>query len=91
MDQNQRIIALLGASQEKIKLIDEILEGRNKTPQPAREPITKLITQRDAARRLGVCPTTVWRLIKEGSLLVVKQRGKQRVRLDSLLRYAGVA
>ena len=91
MEQNQRIIALLGASQDKIKLIDEILEGRNKTPQSAGEPVTKLITQRDAARRLGVSPTTVWRLIKEGSLLVVKQRGKQRVRLDSLLRYAGVA
>lgn len=53
--------------------------------------MTKLITQKEAARRLGISTTTVWRLIKEGTLLTVRQRGKQRVRLDSLLRYAGAA
>lgn len=90
MDNNERIVAFLHASEDQLKLIDEILEGRN-NPSVKEEAETKLITQRDAARRLGISPTTVWRLIKEGTLLTVRQRGKQRVRLDSLLRYAGAA
>lgn len=90
MDNNERIIAFLRASEDQLKLIDEILEGRNR-PSVKEEAETRLITQEEAARRLGISRTTVWRLIKEGALLTVRQRGKQRVRLDSLLRYAGVA
>lgn len=90
MDNNQRIIAFLRASEDKLKLIDEILEGRD-GPSVKEEAVTRLITQKEAARRLGISTTTVWRLIREGTLLTVTQRGKQRVRLDSLLRYAGVA
>jgi excisionase family DNA binding protein len=51
---------------------------------------TRLLTQSDAAKRLGISTTTIWRLIKEGSLKVVSVRGKQRVRLDSLLAYVWV-
>lgn len=90
MDNNERIIAFLRASEDQLKRIDEILEGRD-GPSVKDEAVTQLITQRDAARRLGISPTTVWRLIREGTLLTVNQRGKNRVRLDSLLRYAGVA
>lgn len=90
MDNNERIIAFLRASEDKLKLIDEILEGRD-MPSVNEDAVTKLITQKEAARRLGISTTTVWRLIREGSLLTIKQRGKQRVRLDSLLRYSGAA
>ena len=90
MDNNERIIAFLRASEDQLKRIDAILEGRN-TPSVKAEPETRLITQEEAARRLGISRTTVWRLIREGTLLTVNQRGKRRVRLDSLLRYAGVA
>lgn len=90
MDNNERIIAFLRASEDQLKRIDDILEGRN-TPSVKAEAETRLITQEEAARRLGISRTTVWRLIKEGTLLTVNQRGKRRVRLDSLLRYAGVA
>lgn len=90
MDNNQRIIAFLRASEDKLKLIDEILEGGDRPPVKE-DAVTRLITQKEAARRLGISTTTVWRLIREGTLLTITQRGKQRVRLDSLLRYAGVA
>nr|DAL90058.1 MAG TPA: helix-turn-helix domain protein [Caudoviricetes sp.] len=90
MDNNERIIAFLRASEDQLKLIDDILEGRS-TPSVKEDAVTKLITQEEAARRLGISRTTVWRLIKEGALLTINQRGKRRVRLDSLLRYAGVA
>ncbi len=90
MDNNERIIAFLRASEDQLKKIDAILEGGDRPPVKA-EAETRLITQEEAARRLGISRTTVWRLIKEGTLLTVNQRGKRRVRLDSLLRYAGVA
>lgn len=90
MDNNERIIAFLRASEDQLKRIDEILEGGDR-PSVKAEPETRLITQEEAARRLGISRTTVWRLIREGALLTVNQRGKKRVRLDSLLRYAGAA
>ena len=90
MDNNERIIAFLRASEDLLKKIDAILDGSDR-PSVKEDAVTKLITQKEAARRLGISTTTVWRLIKEGTLLTVTQRGKQRVRLDSLLRYAGVA
>lgn len=90
MNNNERIIAFLRASEDQLKRIDEILERRDRPPVNE-EAVTRLITQKEAARRLGISTTTVWRLIREGTLLTVTQRGKQRVRLDSLLRYAGVA
>jgi excisionase family DNA binding protein len=62
---------------------DEALNAKGDTE-------TRLLTQSDAAKRLGISTTTIWRLIKEGSLKVVSVRGKQRVRLDSLLAYVGV-
>ncbi len=90
MDNNERIIAFLRASEDQLKRIDAILEGGDR-PSVKAEPETRLITQEEAARRLGISRTTVWRLIREGALLTITQRGKKRVRLDSLLRYAGVA
>lgn len=90
MNNNERIIAFLRASEDQLKRIDEILESGDR-PSVKEDAVTRLITQKEAARRLGISTTTVWRLIREGTLLTVTQRGKQRVRLDSLLRYAGVA
>ena len=75
------------ADKPTLNKIAAVLEG-NHDPHTQKERETRLITQAEAAKRLGVSTTTVWRLIKEGSLSVVSVRGKQRVRLDSLTRYA---
>lgn len=81
--------AILAADKKTLQRVSDVLE--NKAP-PAQhrtqDAETRLITQAEAAKRLGVSTTTVWRLIKDGSLSVVSVRGKQRVRLASLTRYA---
>lgn len=68
--------------------VADVLSHREDTSPSKGERETRLITQAEAAKRLGVSTTTVWRLIKEGSLSVISVRGKQRVRLASLTQYA---
>ena len=81
--------AILAADKKTLQRVSDVLE--NKAPPAQRhtqDAETRLITQAEAANRLGVSTTTVWRLIKEGSLSVISVRGKQRVRLASLTQYA---
>jgi excisionase family DNA binding protein len=68
--------------------VERVLKREPHSGTPEAE--TRLITQAEAAKRLGVSVTTVWRLIKEKSLIAVSVRGKQRIQLASLLRFAGV-
>lgn len=68
--------------------VERVLKREPKNDAPDAE--TRLITQSEAAKRLGVSVTTVWRLIKEGALIAVSVRGKQRIQLASLLKFAGV-
>ena len=68
--------------------VERVLKREPKNDAPEAE--TRLITQAEAAKRLGVSVTTVWRLIKEGTLIAVSVRGKQRIQLASLLKFAGV-
>ena len=75
---------------ETLARVADVLNHRDIKPDKKTEKETRLITQLDAAHRLGISKTTVWRLIKEGALKVVSVRGKQRVQLDSLLAYVGV-
>ena len=44
--------------------------------------------QKEAARRLSISTTSVWRLIREKKLEVVNVRGRNRVRLASLMDFA---
>jgi len=55
---------------------------------PVADPDMRLVTQTEAAKRLGISRVTVWRLIREGELLGVEVRGKVRVRMDSVRVYA---
>ena len=86
------IFAALAMTTDR-RLLDKVarvLRQEDETLNAKGDTETRLLTQSDAAKRLGISTTTIWRLIKEGSLKVVSVRGKQRVRLDSLLAYVGV-
>ena len=86
------IFAALAMTTDR-RLLDKVarvLRQEDETLNAKGDTETRLLTQSDAAKRLGLSTTTIWRLIKEGSLKVVSVRGKQRVRLDSLLAYVGV-
>lgn len=89
MNKEEIITAVaLTTDRQLLSRIADVLTRTDKTQRESKERETRLITQAEAAKRLGVSTTTVWRLIKEGSLSVVSVRGKQRVRLASLTRYA---
>lgn len=49
---------------------------------------TRLLTQKEAAKRLSLSTTSLWRLIREGAIETVNVRGRRRVRLASLMDYA---
>lgn len=85
--------AVCGADKATLAKVSRVLKHEDEErPAAAGDAVeARLVTQREAARRLGISPTTVWRLIREGELQVVRVRGKQRVCLASVLKYAGVA
>lgn len=88
----EEIITAVAVTTDKALLarVADVLKHKDRPSGEKKERETRLITQADAAKRLGVSTTTVWRLIKDGSLQIVNVRGKQRVRLDSLHSYVGV-
>lgn len=91
MDKGEIITAVAGITDKSmLSRIADVLNHRYPEPTRVREADTRLITQREAARRLGVSNTTVWRLIRERSLKTIAVRGKRRVQMDSLLSYVGV-
>lgn len=88
----EEIITAVAVTTDKTLLarVADVLKHKDRHSGDKKERETRLITQANAAKRLGVSTTTVWRLIKDGSLQIVNVRGKQRVRLDSLHSYVGV-
>jgi excisionase family DNA binding protein len=88
----EQLFAALAVTNDKAILakVARVLKREDGTDGRKTEAETRLITQTEAAKRLGISTTTVWRLIREGSLKVVSVRGKQRVQLESLLAYVGV-
>lgn len=52
------------------------------TPKPLRDPLT--VTVQEARRLSGLGLTSVYKLIGDGRLRVVKVRGRTLVRYDSL-------
>ena len=83
----QIIQGVLTADEGKRRKITAILEDRELHPVNT-EPELKLITFVEAAQRLGVGRTTVWRLYKDGKLKVRNVRGKNRITLASVINYA---
>ena len=72
----ERFISMLQASDKTLRQIDRILIGRSDDDNTIR-----LLSITEAARRLGVASSTVYRLLGEGSLdSVVLRRGRRRVR-----------
>ena len=91
MTQAEIIMAIAKSTDEEILArVASILQHPDTASSPRTEEETRLLTQADAAKRLGVSTTTVWRLIKEKKLKAISVRGKQRVQLKSLLSFAGV-
>ena len=69
--------------------IADILNHREQRPTlRTQDRETRLLTQKEAARRLSLSTTSLWRLIREGSIETVNVRGRRRVRLASLMDYA---
>jgi len=83
------IQSLFNADDNTLNKVKDILSGKqgDKQNEP-KEVETRLLTQAEAAKRLNVSTTSIWRLIKEGRLEVVNVRGRRRVRLSSLIRYS---
>ncbi len=91
MTQAEIITAIAKSTDEELLArVASILQHPDTASNTRPEEETRLVTQADAAKRLGVSPTTVWRLIKEKKTKAISVRGKQRVQLKSLLSFAGV-
>lgn len=80
----------LTADKDTLDRLSDVLKHRDEIGAGQKEPETRLITMSEAAKRLGVCRTTVWRLIKDGSLQAMSVRGKNRVKLSSVMKYVGL-
>jgi len=67
------------------KMID-VAKGRNAIPTPL-DGGTLTTSGEKAARRLGVSKTTIWRMVKDGTLKTIEIRGKNRILSDSLIEF----
>ncbi len=91
MTQMEIITAIASSKDEELlDRIASILQHPDTASSSRQEDETRLVTQADAAKRLGVSTTTMWRLIKEKKIKAISVRGKQRVQLKSLLSFAEV-
>lgn len=89
MDIENIMRSIFNADKDTLKRIAEVLSGEEERCRDNQKEIeTRLLTQAEAAKRLNVSTTSIWRLIKEGRLQVVDVRGRRRVRLSSLIRYS---
>lgn len=70
----------LGTSMREVAIATTAREPQPRRPEPApREAPTGLCTVREAAKALGVCARTVYRLIEEGDLPAAKIRNAWRI------------
>lgn len=82
------IITAIAACKDK-KTLGSITRVLNHESETEAEPGTRLLTQREAANRLGVSSTTVWRLIQSGAIGVRKVNNRPRIPLSEIVRFAG--
>ena len=85
---DQLMKALLAADKPTLEKVADVLTHRERPAAPRVNKETRLITQRDAAKRLSISTTSLWRLIKENAIETVNVRGRRRVRLASLEEFA---
>lgn len=87
----EEIITAVAVTTDKgmLSRIADILNHRDQHPVlRAQDCETRLLTQKEAAKRLSLSTTSLWRLIREGAIETVNVRGRRRVRLSSLMDYA---
>lgn len=85
----EELLAEIFACKDKVALARVADALHNNNPQIT-EAEARLVTYIEAGKRLGVSATTCRRLAKDGQITVVNVRGKNRVSLASVLKYAGV-
>lgn len=86
-DLDFRIMNLLASTSKELKLkIEAILTGKD-THKRHEDPDARTITQSEAAKRLNVSRTTIFRMVREGILSAVPMRGKKRILLASVFDY----
>ena len=86
MELKERMAALLTASPETLKRIDEILEGRDSLPE--KDGHTRLLTIAEGRRFLGWSYSKIRRAIDDGLLDVVGVTGSRLIREESLYELA---
>lgn len=80
---------LLVADKATLAKVADVLTHRDKPSNTGKTEVeTRLLTQKEAAKRLSLSTTSLWRLIREGAIETVNVRGRRRVRLASLMDYA---
>ena len=87
----EEIITAVAVTTDKgmLSRIADILNHREQhTASRTQDRETRLLTQKEAAKRLSLSTTSLWRLIREGAIETVNVRGRRRVRLASLMDYA---
>lgn len=84
----QLMKALLAADKPTLGKVADVLMHRDRPVTQRNNKETRLITQREAAKRLGISTTSLWRLIKEDRIETINVRGRRRVRLASLEDYS---
>ncbi len=84
MDTNARLIAIAQADPETLARVDLVLAGDDATPGDELQTVNLT----EAARRLGVSRTTVYRLVVKGDLPTVQIGELERIPLRGLRDYA---
>lgn len=87
MSERERMMKLLAANPATLAKVDAVLNGTDGAPGKA-DSDCRLVTYTEAARRLNLSRPTVYRLARAGRLDVVPLDGVNRIRLDSVVRFA---
>lgn len=87
MDPNERMLKLLQAPKEVLAKIDAILEGRDEQPCDRPENV-RLLPIMEAARRLGITYSKIYRIMKDDLLDVVDSTGRRMVSEASVIAFA---
>lgn len=87
MDPNERMLKLLQAPEEVLAKIDAILEGRDEQPCDRPENV-RLLPIMEAARRLGITYSKIYRIIGDGLLDVVDATGRRMIRESSVIEFS---
>ena len=81
----ERMRKLLSATQEELEAVDSVLEGKRDEP-----PVSlRLYRMGEAAKAINTSRTTLWRAIRDGSLMTIEiRKGSHRISSAELIRFA---